>query len=69
MSTRERFATYAVELTADENGSVWITVTHQDSSGVFSARVVTETCSVTYETIPTLSSEEPNISGYRRLFK
>lgn len=54
MSTKARFATYAVELTEKENGSVWTTVTQQEPYAVFSAQLATGTSSVTYETIPKL---------------
>ena len=52
MSTKERFALFAVELTEKENGSVWITVTQQEPYAVFSAQVATGTLSVTYGTTP-----------------
>ena len=69
MSDKERFASYAVELTDDGRGSVWITVTQQEPYAVFSAQLVTGTCSVTYETIPTHSSVQRNTYVDPRLLR
>lgn len=57
MSIKMASASYAAELTVNENGFLWITVTPRGLSEGFSAPLATETYLDIFETIQTLLSE------------
>ena len=69
MSIKMATATYAAELTVNENGFLWITVTPQGSSEGFSAPLATETYLDIFETIQTLLSEAHSTSERRQQFR
>lgn len=62
MSTKTVIASYAVELTEDEKGCQWITVTRQEPSGVCFVRRVTATSLDISGTIQKLSNVLRGIS-------
>lgn len=66
MTTRRVIASYAVELTERENGSLWITVTPPGSCGASFAQPVTATYLGILETTQKLSSELLTISRSHR---
>lgn len=66
MSNSRVIASYVVELTENENGSLWITATRLAPSGGFSVPRVTATYLGILETTQKLSSELLTISRSRQ---
>lgn len=69
MNTSEVIASYVVELTENESGSQWITVTPQGPSGDFSALRVTGTYLGIYATIRKLLNVLLDTSESRLLYR
>jgi len=69
MNTKKVIASFAVELTEKESGSVWITVTPLELSEDFSVPVATAMSSVIFEMSRKLSNGLQPTYGSRLLYR